>query len=513
MAATELRKKLVYFLIFASIVALILITFPFIEELLRAYLTENFGLIIAANGGVTVAEGVSAPSMMTETTIGLIVNLLHIVKILLWMALVVSVVRFVGFLVVKTAYRNAEQGEVSSLIKTVLSIIIYIVAFFMIFQSQFPGVQLTALFTGSTILGIVVGLALQDTLGNLFAGLALSADQPFVVGDVILIPGRGEGVIEHVSWRGVKIRTFQNKLLVISNSVLGKEIFEVAPKNNLNAKIVFFNSLYSNSPAKTIQAIREAVRQVENVSPKIRPVVRIRNLAADGIDWEVKYWLEDYRQQHDTDALVRQRIWYVFQREKIHFAYPTRTVYIETKPDELPPEDVINNIAEHLNRVSIFAPLSDEEIERLANASTTRIYAPGENIVNMGQEGNSMFVVISGTVKVQIPELSYQKTIGTLRENDFFGEMSLLTGEPRSATVVAFEESEVLRIDKSGLKPIFESNPVLVESISELVEERRALLTAQIEAQAEEEEHRTKKGVMKSIKSFFGLSKSQNREQ
>nr|MBP7416840.1 mechanosensitive ion channel [Pyrinomonadaceae bacterium] len=197
MAATELRKKLVYFLIFASVVALILITFPFIEELIRAYLTEKFGLIIAANGGVTVAEGVSAPSMMTETTIGLIVNVLHIVKILLWMALVISVVRFVGFLVVKTAYRNAEQGEVSSLIKTVLSIIIYIVAFFMIFQSQFPGVQLTALFTGSTILGIVVGLALQDTLGNLFAGLALSADQPFVVGDVILIPGRGEGVIEH----------------------------------------------------------------------------------------------------------------------------------------------------------------------------------------------------------------------------------------------------------------------------------------------------------------------------
>ena len=512
MAATEVRKKLVYFLTFASVVALVLITFPFIEELLRAYLTEKFGLIIAANGGVTVAEGGAAPSMMTETTIGLIVNLLHIVKILLWMALVISVVRFVGFLVVKTAYRNAEQGEVSSLIKTVLSIIIYIVAFFMIFQSQFPGVQLTALFTGSTILGIVVGLALQDTLGNLFAGLALSADQPFVVGDVILIPGRGEGVIEHVSWRGVKIRTFQNKLLVISNSVLGKEIFEVAPKNNLNAKIVFFNSLYSNSPAKTITAIREAVRQVENVSPKIRPVVRIRNLAADGIDWEVKYWLEDYRQQHDTDALVRQRIWYVFQRENIHFAYPTRTIYLEKKPAELPPEDVFNTIADRLNRVSIFAPLSDEEIERLANASTTRIYAPGESIVRMGQEGNSMFVVISGVVKVQIPELTYQKTIGTLHENDFFGEMSLLTGEPRSATVVAHEESEVLRIDKSGLAPIFESNPVLVESISELVEERRALLAAQIEAHAEEEESRTKKGVMKSIKSFFGLSSRKPRE-
>ncbi|MBK7393506.1 MAG: mechanosensitive ion channel family protein [Chloracidobacterium sp.] len=506
MAATELRKKLVYFLIFSSVVALVLITFPFIEELIRVYMTEKFGLIIAPNGGVTVAEGGAAPSMMTETTIGLIVNVLHIVKILLWMALVISIVRFIGYLVVKTAYRNAAQGEISSLIKTILSIIIYIVSFFIIFQSQFPGVQLAPLFTGSTIIGIVVGLALQDTLGNLFAGLALQADQPFQVGDVIALAGHGTGVVENVSWRGVKIRTFQNKLLLISNSVLGKESIEVAPKNNLNARLVFFSTKYNESPAKTAHVVREAVRLNENVSPKIRPIVRIRALGTDGIDWEVKYWLDNYASYNDSDALVRQRIWYALHRERIEFAFPTRTIHIEEKVAEPLAEEVFNNIAEHLNRVSIFAPLSDEEIERLAAVSVAKVYAPGEVIVSMGQEGNSMFVVISGTVKVQIPELSYQKTIGTLHENDFFGEMSLLTGEPRSATVVAFEESEVLRIDKSGLKPIFESNPVLVESISELVEERRALLAAQIEAHAEEEEQRSQKGVMRSIKGFFGLS-------
>ncbi|MCV4770994.1 mechanosensitive ion channel family protein, partial [Escherichia coli] len=81
-------------------------------------------------------------------------------------------------------------------------------------------------------LGIVVGLALQDTLGNLFAGIALQADQLFQVGDVISISNRGTGIVESVSWRGVKIRTFQGKLLVISNASLGKETIEVAPKNN-----------------------------------------------------------------------------------------------------------------------------------------------------------------------------------------------------------------------------------------------------------------------------------------
>jgi small-conductance mechanosensitive channel len=132
-------------------------------------------------------------------------------------------------------------------------------------------VPLAPLFTGSTILGIVVGLALQDTLGNLFAGIALQADQPFQVGDVVTMMNQQGGVVESVSWRGVKIRTFQNKLLVISNAVMGKEMIEVAPKENLNARLVHFNTVYTDSPSRTIQLLRDAVRQVENVSSKIRP--------------------------------------------------------------------------------------------------------------------------------------------------------------------------------------------------------------------------------------------------
>jgi|CXWL01.1.fsa_nt_gi small-conductance mechanosensitive channel/CRP-like cAMP-binding protein len=504
--ASELQKKAFFFVVFAAICIAALLLFPALEGVIRSSLAARFGLAIGTDW--TLPDDPTETEKMMSVTVNIVGTLLKLARVIIGMALVIATVRFVGHLVTKTIHRNASQAEISSLLKTVLSVIVYIVAFFIIFQAAFPKVELTALFTGSTIVGIVVGLALQDTLGNLFAGLALQADQPFQVGDVVLLPGRGEGVVEAVSWRGVKIRTFQNKLLVVSNSVLGKELIEVAPKDNLNARVVFFNTVYSQSPTKTISVIRDAVRQVENVSQKMRPVVRIRNLAADGIDWEIKYWLDDYRTMHDTDALIRQRVWYVFQREKIQFAYPTRTVYREENPPEAPAEEVFNAVAEHLNRVSIFAPLDDEEIERLANASTSRIYAPGEAVVRIGQEGNSMYVIIRGSVKVQIPENDYLKTIGSLRENDFFGEMSLLTGEPRSANVVAIEESEVLRIDKSGLKPIFESNPTLVETIGELVEERRTLLRKTAEEAEENALHETsKKSMMRSIRKFFGIRK------
>jgi small-conductance mechanosensitive channel len=503
MASTDFRRKALFFIIFAGVIIIVLMAMPLAIGWLRRDVFPQFGMIFN-RGTWDLNTDNGTPSMVLQTTASLIENLLHILRIVLWMALVISTVRFLSYLIFGAAFKKQGQPEISSLLRTVLSIIIYIVAFFVVFQSQYPGIELAPLFTGSAILGIVVGLALQETLGNLFAGIALQADQPFQVGDVIAIPNGGTGVVESVSWRGVKIRTFQNKLLVISNAVLGKETIEVAPRGNLNARLVNFDTVYIDSPTRIIGVVRDAIRQAENVSQKIRPIVRIRNLGDHGLEWEVKYWLDDYSKFNDTDALVRQRIWYAFKREKITFAYPTRTVHVEPQPRELPVEELRDSISERLCKVSIFAPLSEEETDKLAAATTTRVYSPGEAIVRIGAQGNSMFVIIRGKVRVQIPENGFQKTINNLYENDFFGEMSLLTGEPRTATVVADEETEVLRIDKVALKPLFESNPQLVRSIGEMVEERKELLNALAE-KAEEGEMQEEKGVLRSIKKFFGL--------
>jgi small-conductance mechanosensitive channel len=503
MAATQIRNKLLGYIAATSTLIVILIFLPS-DSAVREFVAGQLNLVVTP-AGITTPSGENLP-MMASTYISVAVNILNVIEIVLWMALVIILVRGILFLISKTVQRQSTSGEVSSLLKTVLSVTIYIVAFFIIFQSQFPEVQLAPLFTGSTIIGIVVGLALQDTLGNLFAGLALQADQPFQVGDVVAVGKLGTGVVESVSWRGVKVRTFQNKLLLISNSVIGKEAIEVAPRNNLNSRLIPFTTVYTASPANVALRVREAVRTSDNVSQKMRPIVRIRNLGPDGIDWEVKYWLEDYALHSDSDAMIRQRIWYVCNRENIDFAFPTRTIKLERRSPQRPPEEAFDTITDHLGKISIFAPLSDDELARLAAASTSRIYAPGEPIVRIGQQGNSMFVIISGTVKIQIPENDYQKTVGTLAENDFFGEMSLLTGEPRSANVVAIVETEVLRIDKNGLAPIFSANPKIVEQIAEMVAERRALMTKDVgEEDAEDNDTKGKKGPLRTIKRFFGL--------
>ena len=514
MKSSDLRKRFFIFFVFAGTIILCLLILPFLEIHLKPFIETYLKDFIAGIFGSTAQEinpttgeainNAGSPAQeMGATAASLFVQVIRIIKVILWMSLIIAIVRFANFLIFNTAFRSHEY-KISSLLRNVFSITIYIVAFFVVFSSQYPTVNLGAFFQTSTILAVILGLALQDTLGNLFAGLATQADQPFQIGDVVTISNKGSGVVENVSWRGVKIRTFQNKLLVISNSVLGKEAIEVAPRDHLNARIVTFTTIYASSPAKTIQTIREVVRQVENVSPKLRPVVRIRDFNLNGVDFEIKYWLEDYSKYNDTDALIRQRVWYAFQREQIEFASSTQIIHLEKKKHESIFLETNDEIFERLSDVSIFAPLSDEETQRLAENALVRVFAPDESIVRQGQKGDSMFVIHRGAVVVKAKEDGVSQTIRKLREGDFFGEMGLLTGEPRSATVTAQEETEVLEINDLCLKPILEGNPDLVKTLSRIIEERRAGLD-EIEAKNSETRVSDKTTVFHSIKKFFGL--------
>src|ERR687893_631160 len=107
----------------------------------------------------------------------------------------------------------------------------------------FPELSLGALLSGSALVGVILGLALQETLGNLFAGLSLQADRPFELGDVITV-GAFSGVVESITWRAVKVRTFQNHVVLLGNAQIAKESIEVCPRENLNARLVFFNAVY-----------------------------------------------------------------------------------------------------------------------------------------------------------------------------------------------------------------------------------------------------------------------------
>jgi small-conductance mechanosensitive channel/CRP-like cAMP-binding protein len=432
-------------------------------------------------------------------------SLLTIPKLILMAILAYLAVRAVNAGLFGVVFRFRRGYEAPILVRNIFSIIAFAALFFLIFSQLYPGVNLGALFTTSAIFGVIIGLALQDTLGNFFAGISLHADRPFQVGDVIVVGQQKlAGVVESITWRAIKLRTFTNHIVLVSNSMAAKEAIEVCSRAELNARYVNFGTLYTDSPAKTIHVVREAVRDADNVSQKITPIVRVRSLGDSAIEWEIKYWLDDYAKYNDTDALVRQRIWYAFHRTGLSFAFPTRTIHLERRAPPATVRGDAQGLIDRLSAVDIFSPLSTEETERLAAASAIHMFAPGELVIRAGDEGSSMFVVHSGRVRVQVTEKGKPRAVAVLNEGDFFGEMALFTGEPRTASVIALEETEVLEIGHDAMKHLFDTNPDLAESISYTMAERRAVLATR---QEETDSGITEPaGLLASIKRFFRLN-------
>src|SRR6266403_1598345 len=431
-------------------------------------------------------------------------SFLKIPAVALWALLAYFTVRLVNAALFDFAFRIRRGYEAPTLVRNIFTLVIFTVLFVLIFKWFYSEINLGALFTTSAIFGVIIGLALQDTLGNFFSGISLQADRPFQIGDVIVVSQQKHtGVVEGITWRAIKIRTFQNHIVLVSNSNAAKEAIEVCPRENLNARLVFFGTLYTDSPAKTIHVVRESVRDADNVSEKITPIVRIRNLGDSAIEWEIKYWLDDYAKYNDTDALVRQRVWYALRRNGLTFASPTLTLHTERKAVTRP-TTAEEQIADRLSAVDVFSPLSSEELKQLARATMGHVFAPGETLIRAGDEGSSMFVVHNGRVAVQVVERGNPRTVAVLTEGNFFGEMALFTGEPRTANVVALEETEVLEIGHAAMKHIFETNPSLAESVSWTIAERQADLAAG-SLQASQASIQESAGVLASIKRFFGL--------
>src|SRR6267154_1265351 len=429
-------------------------------------------------------------------------NWFKIPALVLWALFAYFSVRVINAAIFDFAFRVRRGYEAPSLVRNIFTLVAFTVLFVLIFKSLYTDVQLGAIFTTSAIFGVIIGLALQDTLGNFFAGISLHADRPFQVGDVIVVgPQKHTGVVESITWRAIKIRTFQNHIVLVSNSNVAREAIEVSPRDNLNARLVFFGTLYTDSPAKTIHVVREAVRDADNVSEKITPIVRIRNLGDSAIEWEIKYWLDDYAKYNDTDALVRQRVWYALRRSGLTFAFPTHTLHLERKAVARP-VTAEEQIADRLSAVDVFSPLSGEELRQLATATVGHVFAPSETLIRAGDEGSSMFVVHNGKVAIQVADKAGPRTVAVLSEGNFFGEMALFTGEPRTANVVALEETEVLEIGHAAMKHLFQTNPSLAESISWTIAERQADL-AKGSASAQPSIQETA-GLLSSIKRFFG---------
>ena len=420
-------------------------------------------------------------------------TLKNITRFLMVIALIFAFVRTLDYLVFDLVSRR-RNVRAPVLLREIVSIVVFAVLLAWSISEIFEK-PVTAFLATGTVLAAVLGLALQETLGNLFAGIALHLEDSFAPGDVIHI-GDQWGVVEAVRWRGTRVRTFNNSFLIVPNSMLARDRLEIFPRNNLNARVLQIGIDANVPPATALEVLAQAAAHVDGVSSVVPAFARVGGFGDSSVIYEIKYHMTDYSQRDRIDADIRKAVWYALRRNTIPVAFPVRT-HVRYQPPVARKQPDAREIAQRLAHVDILSPLPERALSAIAGIARVHTFAKGETILRHGTPGDSMFVVHEGVISILVDE----QEVARLGDGDFFGEMALLTGENRTADVVAVSDVVAIEIAKTAVQPVLLEHPDLAAQISAKMTERRGSLDS-LKAASHEEAHHT---ILSRIRTYFHL--------
>jgi len=346
----------------------------------------------------------------------------------------------------------------------------------------------------------LIGFALQEQLGNLFAGLAIQIEKPFRVGHWITVLTY-EGRVVEVTWRATKIKTKAGNLVILPNSTMAREAVNNYSEPEVPTRLtVDVGATYLVPPNETKAAMMAAMRQVPGVLAKPLCEALLVDFGSSSLTFRARFWIDDFANADQIQDDVRRAIYYEFNRRGIEIPWPIQVQYDRIEQ----PIDTVerrNSFAQTIAAVPVLAPLSGEVHQALAAAAAERLYAAEEEIVYEGEAGSSMFVIRRGRVAVTVG--ADHREVAQIDAGGYFGEMSLLTGAPRSATVTARADSAVLEINAEAFRAYVQDHPEVIEPLAAAAEARRRELDkTRSAASLHGPEHVSLKQRMRQ---FFGL--------
>ncbi len=423
-------------------------------------------------------------------------------------------IRLLEFLLLDMAYARNPTFQVPMLLRDIVRWLLAVMVGFLILRVNL-GINLTPLLATSAALTFIMGFALQDVLGNLFAGIVLNLEKPFSIGDWVQIKQQ-TGIVENMTWRATRIRTFTDDHVVIPNAEIARnEIVNYSHPTTVHARELDVGVVYEAQPTKVKFVIREACGGTAGILPHPEPKVWLVNYGDFAITYRIKFWIDDYSQIHEIEDDLMTSLWYNFKRNGIVIPFPIRNVTMRT----VTPRVIRNEQAARQRRalnllraIPLLAPLPAASLRNLAARVGTRVYRAGETLVQQGDPGNWFCIIEEGEVEVSITGGEGQQVrAAVLGPGKVFGEMSLLAGERRSATIRAIGDVSVLVIEKHDFAPILEHNPRTAGVLAKIIEQRQR---ANLETIARtrrlskaERSAATTDGILKRIRMFFGLSR------
>jgi CRP-like cAMP-binding protein len=339
--------------------------------------------------------------------------------------------------------------------------------------------------------------------------------RPFEVGDWIQFDAeqRNIGKVTEVNWRATTIMTNDLVEVILPNAMLAKaNIRNFSRPSTVSRRMVTVQGDYAVPPRRVHEAIVESLAGTPGVLEDPPPYVQTRSFADSGIEYGVYFFTNDFHVRDKTDAIVRDRIWYAMQRASIGIPFPTRTLHmhhVSEDTERRAHDRELERRDQVLRCVDFLDVLPPDAHRSLAAAAAVRLYAPGETIVKKGDASNELFIIDRGEVAIELPrpEGGAPITVAKLGSRKFFGEMGLLTGEPRTASVRAAGECELLVLEKEAFHQTLASHAGVVDKLGGLLAERQAELEAAASSkrpEAEQVQDRSRR-LISQIRDWFKL--------
>ena len=369
-------------------------------------------------------------------------------------------------------WEKKRRATIPHFLRQVVALFIYLVALLLVLSVGYHAQsELRGLLAGSGIAAIVLGFATQDLFGGIIAGIALQISKPYKVGDWLHIADKYAEVME-INWRSTRLRTNDGIYIDIPNYQVARNvIINLHYPTEIHAMRLRVGADYEVPPNRVKDALYRAAHTAEGVLPDPPVKVFVMDFADSAVIYEIKFSMGNHRFYNDVCDAIRTNIWYEFKRQHIAIPFPIRTLHLHRGPKRI--GDPQGEARVILRGEALFNCMNDEQLETVLQHSQVHRYGRGERLIQEGDEGDSMFVMLRGTAAVSIAQNGSSVRVGAMRQGDCFGEFSLLTGERRSATVRAENDCEVLEISKPVMAEILRESPECLNALSELLAKRK----------------------------------------
>ncbi|MBU0593222.1 MAG: mechanosensitive ion channel family protein [Gammaproteobacteria bacterium] len=424
----------------------------------------------------------------------------------------IVLIRLCGMLVFRVLL-PAARLDTPSILEDMLVIVGYLI--WGMVRLRYAGMDLSGIVTTSAVITAVIAFSMQDTLGNILGGLALELDNSIQVGDWIKVDDVVGKVVD-IRWRSTSIETRNWETVIIPNSVLMKSKFSVLGKRvgqpELWRRWVWFNVDYNIPPARVIEIVEKAIQSadIQRVAHEPRPNCVMMDFDKSSARYAVRYWLTDLAVDDPTDSTVRAHIYAALQRADIRLPVPEGNIHL-FKEGEKHNEIRLSRETAHrmktLRKVDLFRSFSDEELNTVASRLKYAPFVRGDIMTKQGAVAHWLYILTEGEAEVVLESSSGNTTLSTIHAGSFFGEMGMMTGAPRSTTVIAKTDVECYRLDKESFESIIQSRPSIAEEISQILVARQTELHSVQDGIAAAQHSHTQANteILTRIKKFFGL--------